>query len=114
MATRGVSMLGNKELESNACEEWDECFVANRAPHKMKLHQQIEDAGKEVSYYCVDCLGCSNCKTSGRIESISIEEEVEDALIEGSVTVHPVEGYTKETPEVSQTVAPMHGFGNLA
>ena len=80
----------------------------------MKLHQQIEDAGKEVSYYCVDCLGCSNCKTSGRIESISIEEEVEDALIEGSVTVHPVEGYTKETPEVSQTVAPMHGFGNLA
>ena len=95
MATWGVSMLGNKELESNACEEWDECFVANRAPRNMKLHQQIEDAGTEVSYRCVDCRGCSNCKTSGRIESISIEEEVEDALIEGSVTVHPEEGYTE-------------------
>ena len=105
MATLGVSMLGNKQLESNAREEWDECFVANRAPRNMKLHQQIEDAGTEVSYRCVDCRGCSSCKTSGRIESISIEEEVEDALIERSVTVHSEEGYTEaELPFKSDPV----------
>ena len=91
-ASMSVSLIGNKDLGG---EDWDECLTANRAPSNMKRHQQMEDAGTEVTYRCVECRGCSKCKTSGRIESISIEEEVEDALIESSVIVHPEKGYTE-------------------
>ena len=91
-ASMGVSLIGNKDLVG---EDWDECLTANRAPSNMKRHQQMEEAGTEVTYRCVECRGCSKCKTSGRIESISIEEEVEDALIESSVIVHPDKGYTE-------------------
>ena len=95
MAGTDVSLLGNKALESQMVDEGDECFIAKRAPRNMKIHEQVESAGTEVTYRCVDCRGCSNCKTSGRIESISLNEEKEQALIEKSVTVHPDEGYTE-------------------
>ena len=95
MAALGVSLIGNKELDLGVHESWDQCLATNRAPSNMKLHQQIEDAGTEITYRCVDCRGCSTCKTSGRIESISIEEEVEDSLIDNSITVHQEEGYTE-------------------
>ena len=92
MAAMSVPLIGNKEIDASVSEDYDECLTANRAPRNLKLHQQIEDAGTEVTYRCLECRGCKKCKNSGRIESISIEEEVENALIDNSVIVHPDKG----------------------
>ena len=48
-----------------------------------------------VSYRCVKCRGCPDCKNSGNIECISIQEEVEQAVIDKSVTVNLELGYTQ-------------------
>ena len=93
-AGMGVSLIGNKDLDLGTTEELNACLAVKRAPGNKKIHDQVEEAGTEVSYRCVECRGCSECKTSGRIESISIEEEVEQSLIDRSVQVHPDEGYT--------------------
>ena len=48
--------------------------------------------GTEVTYRCVDCNECWKCKNGLRLESLSIQEEVEEALISRSVTVELDEG----------------------
>ena len=52
-------------------------FLAKKNPSKLKVFEEIEAAGTEVSYRCVRCRGCQDCKNSGNIECISIQEEVE-------------------------------------
>ena len=53
----------------------------------MKRFEEAELAGSEVSYRCVRCRGCTDCKRGERIDCISIHEEVEQTIIEKSVTV---------------------------
>ena len=89
-----VPLLGYKELDSSD-DVGASAFPTKRPPRNQKIFEQVEEAGTDVSYRCVDCRGCTKCKTSGRIESISIQEEVEQALIERSVTVYPEQGYTE-------------------
>ena len=68
-------------------------FLAKK-PSKLKVFEEIEAAGTEVSYRCVRCRGCQDCKNSGNIECISIQEEVEQKIIDNSVTVNLERGYT--------------------
>ena len=53
----------------------------------QKVFDQVEGAGSTISYRCVNCRGCQTCKDSEAIESISIKEEVEQDIINKSVTV---------------------------
>ena len=48
---------------------------------------EIERAGTEVTYRCVDCRGCLKCKNGVRLDAISIQEEVEQSMIERAVRV---------------------------
>ena len=70
-----------------------ECHAA-RTPPVCKTFEMVEKAGTEISYRCMDCRNCKECKKSDRIESISIEEEVEQAVIERSVEVDVSKGRT--------------------
>ena len=45
-------------------------------------------------YRCIECKNCSECKKSVRIESISIQEEVEQSIIEKSIEVATKKGIT--------------------
>ena len=90
-----VSVLGNKELDAEVNEEMGVCYICKRPPRSLKIYEEMESAGTDVSYRCLECRNCGACKTSGRIESISIQEEVEQALIDRSVTVHPNLGYAE-------------------
>ena len=47
----------------------------------------METAGTEITYRCKDCRDCPECKKSDRFESISIQEEIEQTVIERSVNV---------------------------
>ena len=62
-----------------------ESFTARRPPQNSKMYEAVENAGTEVTYRCVECRNCSECKKYGQIESISIQEEVKQSIIERSV-----------------------------
>ena len=72
-----VPLIGNKELEDLRPEDaCDTCHVARRPKH-LQTFEMVEAAGTEVGYRCPECRKCKECKSSGRIESVSIEEEVQ-------------------------------------
>ena len=68
--------------------------AAKKAPKGVKRFDDMESAGTEVTYRCVDCRSCVKCKNGLRIEAISIQEEMEQALIERCVTVDVSRGVT--------------------
>ena len=47
----------------------------------------METAGTEITYRCKDCRDCPECKKGDSFESISIQEEIEQTVIERSVNV---------------------------
>ena len=85
---RNVSLLGELAVDQNLRKFSNEsAFVNKRAPKNLRLFEEVENVGTEVTYRCVKCRGCSECKKGGKIESISIQEEVEQCLIEKSVNM---------------------------
>ena len=52
-----------------------------------RIFSEVENAGTEISYRCIDCRKCQKCLNSERTELISIKEEVEQDLIDKSVNV---------------------------
>ena len=47
-------------------------LVNKRAPEQLKIFDEIETAGTEITFRCVDCRGCKKCKGGPQFESISI------------------------------------------
>ena len=60
----------------------------HRKPIKdCKRFEIAENAGSEITYRCNDCRDCKNCKKNEQIEFISIQEEIEQDIINKSVFV---------------------------
>ena len=57
-------------------------LVGRKPPRCIKQFGEIERAGIEVTYRCVDCRGCLGCMNGARIDAVSTQEEVEQAMIE--------------------------------
>ena len=89
-----VPLLGFKEIESNENFSKSEVFINKRPLKVLKRFDEVESAGTEISYRCVRCRGCADCKNGERIECISIQEEVEQTIIDQSVTVDIKRGQT--------------------
>ena len=84
-----VPLLGEK-CETHPCSR--DTFESNdvylkRKPKVVSIFEDIEKAGTEVNYRCLDCRDCADCKKGPLIENISIQEEVEQQMIEKSVKV---------------------------
>ena len=77
-----------------------DAYAARRPPKCIRQFDEVEKAGTEVTYRCVDCRGCPNCKFGERFESISIQDEHEQALIERSVEIIPGVGAIAYLPFV--------------
>ena len=88
----------NLELKPAACCEIDPGYMracsAKRATKCVKKFEEIERAGTEVTYRCVDCRSCSKCKNGLKFEAVSIQKDSEQALIERCVTVDVSRGVT--------------------
>ena len=94
-------------LDSEECEGCLSCLVCHRVssedqvnvkrrpPKSVRQFDEVEAAGTEVTYRCVDCRSCTKCKNGARIDSISIQEENEQALIEQAVLVDPENNLTR-------------------
>ena len=52
----------------------------------------VERVGSELSYRCVKCRACADCKKGELLEEASLQEEAEQALIEASVWMEPDRG----------------------
>ena len=67
----------------------DEITESSQA-HLSKLQrvfEQVESTGTEINYRCPTCRSCNSCKHHNEYESISIREEIEQSIIESSVTI---------------------------
>ena len=53
----------------------------------QKLFNEAENAGSEITYRCINCRNCQECKHHDQIEPMSLKEEVEQSIIDKSVTV---------------------------
>ena len=71
----------------------NERHFVNRQPKHSKFFEKVESAGTEATYRCLCCRGCKDCKTGERIEFISIQEEVEQDVINRSFKVDLNKGY---------------------
>ena len=75
-------MIGYKEKWLD--EAGKNCMYTSR---RIKQFVEVEDAGSHISYRCVNCRVCKKCKDHDVIEAVSIKEEVEQDIIQKSVTV---------------------------
>lgn len=81
---REQSVLAKGSLSDEATSQ---SFLHHTAASKQKQFEEVENAGSKHEYRCPDCRNCVKCRNGERIESISIREEVEQNLIEESVTI---------------------------
>ena len=61
----------------------------NKVAKQQRRFEEVEAAGSEITYRCTQCRKCENCKCGERIELVSRKEEVEQDLVEKSVSVNP-------------------------
>ena len=55
---------------------------------ELRKFDDFESIGSELSYRCVSCRNCNACRRSDELEEKSLQDEVEQSLIEGCVTLH--------------------------
>ena len=66
--------------------------VSRKSLKSIIEYDALELTGTEVTFRCPECKECLKCKNGPRLESVSIQEEVEEALITRCVTVDPAKG----------------------
>ena len=90
-ASKHVPLLGRKSClsGSNTISDDDRDISV-----KLSTFEAIENAGTEILYRCVDCRNCDKCRKGEKSDAISIEEEVEQNLIEQCVNVDIDRGIT--------------------
>ena len=88
-----VPLLGNKhmpiwhsDISVSELPDYDVC-TCRKVLKTIKRIEQVEEAGTEITYRCIDCRNCPECKKGPRLESVSIQEEAEQVLIDRSVIV---------------------------
>ena len=64
-----------------------DCLATKRTPKKVKIFEEIEAAGTDVTYRCGNCRNCKDCLKGPILEAISLKDEAEQNLIEKCVDV---------------------------
>ena len=96
---KGVKTMGSVrcELEDGSDNMFNadaKVCVARKLPKCVWQFDEIECAGTEVTYRCIDCRGCLKCKNGPHFDAMSIQEEIEQSLIERCVQVDVDRGIT--------------------
>ena len=89
----------NPDIDLDVLQEQDALMIIKEQPIKDSLQTDslvirsekafnlVENAASEITYRCVNCRNCKQCKDDEKTEVISIKEEIEQDLINKSVTV---------------------------
>ena len=70
------------------------CSVMRKAPKCIKQFDEMENAGTDVTYRCIDCRSCMKCKNGLRFDALSIQDEIEQGFIERSMHIDVIWGIT--------------------
>ena len=81
-------ICGTKQMNILDTHSGGEAFLARKPPKCVKIFDEIETAGTEVTFRCTDCRGCEKCKKSKRVDAISNQEEIEQEIIDRNVVVN--------------------------
>ena len=68
--------------------ETDHQISTSMIIRSQKMFEAVENAASEITYRCVNCRNCKDCKINEKTEMTSIREEVEQDIINKSVTVN--------------------------
>ena len=83
------NMFDIEEIREYMCDSKNclcNALTSKRSPKCVKQFE-VENAGTEVIFRCVECRSCQKCKNSTRLDAISVQEEIEQGLIERCVHV---------------------------
>lgn len=72
-------------------EDWAPPSDVYTVKEDERKFSAAEHVGSEITYRCVRCRQCSDCRNSGKNESISFREEAEQHQIEAAVEYVPAE-----------------------
>ena len=89
--------------------EWDISSSVYSIRDGISKYLEAELSGAEVTYRCIRCRNCNDCRKGEYVESISLKEEREQHQIEESVTHDPIRN--KLTAKLPFTLPPE---GNLS
>ena len=79
------SLCGVDQLQ--ALDSSSGALTVRKSPKCVKVFDEVDTAGTEVTYRCVDCRGCEKCRKSKQVDSVSMQDEIEQGIIDRSVTV---------------------------
>ena len=68
------------------CHANEACYSLRE---QAKEFDEAERIGSELTYRCIKCRACADCKKGELLEETSLQEEAEQALIEASVWLEP-------------------------
>lgn len=71
------------------CHSGESSFTMQES---YRQFQEAERVGSELTYRCVRCRNCADCRKGELLEEASLQEEAEQALIESSVWLEPENG----------------------
>ena len=74
-------------VANSICWQIYQQILYSYASNKLKLFKRCESAGSEITLRCIKCRDCSRCHCSSRNEFVSLQEEVEEDVINKSVTI---------------------------
>ena len=95
-----MPLLGFEEAQTLSKphnDEYNSVYRAYVIKKQLKFVKRFGEAalvGSKDSYRCVRCRGCPDCKRGERINCISIQEEVEQTIIDKSVILDLDQGCT--------------------
>ena len=82
-----VPALSDSQISIPAALSSGWVCACKRPPKCVREFDALELTGTEVTYRCPICKECLRCKNGPRMESLSFQEEAEEALISRCVTV---------------------------
>ena len=93
---QGIFVAGPEEVDKPWLDDRGICDCTCHASEAIFSLQEdarrfsdAERIGSEVSYRCVKCRNCADCRRGELLEEASLQEESEQALIEQSVWLEP-------------------------
>ena len=75
------------ENEINCVRKNVEPSQSNMLVRNFKMFEEVENAGSEISFRCNNCRNCKACKEHPQADMMSVKEEVEQDVINKSITV---------------------------
>ena len=69
---KGEHNILDIHLEAIKCDNYNQVMLSRQ----MKIFEQVEEAGSQLNYRCIQCRDCPTCKNHADEEIMSIKEEV--------------------------------------